>query len=77
MADRRGDLTVARNGKRAEGGGVDRTPAYASITERLRRGIESGSLPEGAVSAPVFASPELGMEQARDILARLARSAGQ
>ncbi|MGV1684616.1 aspartate/glutamate racemase family protein [Sphingopyxis sp. GW247-27LB] len=35
------------------------------------------SLPEGAVSAPVFASPELGMEQARDILARLARSAGQ
>lgn len=35
------------------------------------------SLPEDAVSAPVFASPELGMEQARDILARLARSAGQ
>jgi Asp/Glu/hydantoin racemase len=35
------------------------------------------SLPAGAVSAPVFASPELGMEQARDILARLARSAGQ
>lgn len=35
------------------------------------------SLPEGAVSAPVFASPELGMEQARDILARLGRSAGQ
>ncbi len=35
------------------------------------------SLPEDAVSAPVFASPELGMEQARDILARLTRSAGQ
>ncbi|MCX5518274.1 GntR family transcriptional regulator [Kaistia defluvii] len=73
MADRRGDLTVARNGKRAEGGGVDRTPAYASITERLRRGIESGSLPEGAVLlegplASIFGSSRSPVKQA---LARL------
>jgi hypothetical protein len=31
------------------------------------------SLPEGAVSAPVLASPELGMERARDVLATLGR----
>ncbi|MGK6319528.1 aspartate/glutamate racemase family protein [Sphingomonas sp. DT-204] len=29
------------------------------------------SLPEGAVAAPVFASPELGLERARDVLASL------
>nr|WP_218625162.1 aspartate/glutamate racemase family protein [Sphingomonas sp. dw_22] len=31
------------------------------------------SLPAGAVAAPVFSSPELGMEHARDILASLAK----
>lgn len=31
------------------------------------------ALPEGAVTAPVLASPELGMERARDILATLGR----
>ena len=31
------------------------------------------SLPEGAVSAPVYSSPELGMERARDILASLGK----
>ncbi|MBC9031999.1 aspartate/glutamate racemase family protein [Sphingomonas sp. JC676] len=31
------------------------------------------SLPEGAVAAPVLASPELGMEHARDVLASLAK----
>lgn len=31
------------------------------------------SLPEGAVSAPVYSSPELGMERARDVLASLGR----
>lgn len=30
------------------------------------------SLPDGAVPAPVYASPELGMERARDVLAGLA-----
>jgi Asp/Glu/hydantoin racemase len=35
------------------------------------------SLPDGAVSAPVFASPELGMEHARNVLAGLTRSAGK
>jgi hypothetical protein len=30
------------------------------------------TLPEGAVAAPVFSSPELGMLHARDVLARLA-----
>jgi len=31
------------------------------------------TLPEGAVPAPVFSSPELGVERARDVLAGLAR----
>lgn len=31
------------------------------------------TLPEGAVSAPVFSSPELGVERARDVLAALAK----
>ena len=31
------------------------------------------SLPEGAVSAPVYSSPELGMERARDVLASLGK----
>jgi Asp/Glu/hydantoin racemase len=31
------------------------------------------SLPEGAVSAPVYASPELGMMHARDVLAALSK----
>jgi hypothetical protein len=31
------------------------------------------ALPEGAVTAPVFSSPELGMEAARDALAALAK----
>jgi Asp/Glu/hydantoin racemase len=31
------------------------------------------ALPEGAVSAPVYSSPELGMERARDVLASLGR----
>lgn len=31
------------------------------------------ALPEGAVTAPVLASPELGMERARDVLATLGR----
>jgi Asp/Glu/hydantoin racemase len=31
------------------------------------------SLPEGAVAAPVFASPELGLERARDVLASLGK----
>jgi Asp/Glu/hydantoin racemase len=31
------------------------------------------SLPEGAVAAPVLASPELSMERARDVLASLAK----
>lgn len=31
------------------------------------------SLPEGAVTAPVFSSPELGLERARDVLAGLGR----
>jgi Asp/Glu/hydantoin racemase len=35
------------------------------------------SLPEGAVSAPVFASPELGMMHARDVLAGLSQGAGK
>ncbi|BCP52045.1 GntR family transcriptional regulator [Kaistia sp. 32K] len=47
MADR--SPKGARNGYRGDGGGVDRTPAYAFIAERLRRGIASGGLPEGAV----------------------------
>ena len=73
MADRRGDLTVARNGQGAGGGGVDRTPAYASITERLRRGLESGALPEGTVLlegplAAIFGSSRSPVKQA---LARL------
>lgn len=35
------------------------------------------TLPEGAVAAPVFSSPELGVERARDVLARLAESPRQ
>ncbi|UIJ45236.1 aspartate/glutamate racemase family protein [Sphingomonas cannabina] len=31
------------------------------------------SLPEGAVAAPVFSSPELGLERARDVLASLGK----
>ena len=31
------------------------------------------SLPEGAVAAPVYASPELGMMHARDMLAELGK----
>lgn len=31
------------------------------------------ALPEGAVSAPVYSSPELGMERARDVLASLGK----
>jgi len=31
------------------------------------------TLPEGALSAPVFSSPELGVERARDVLAALAK----
>jgi Asp/Glu/hydantoin racemase len=31
------------------------------------------ALPDGAVSAPVYSSPELGMERARDVLASLGR----
>jgi DNA-binding GntR family transcriptional regulator len=77
MADRRGDLTVARGGRGAggqgAGGGVDRTPAYASITERLRHGIETGGLPEGTVLlegplASIFGSSRSPVKQA---LARL------
>ncbi|MBN9025973.1 MAG: GntR family transcriptional regulator [Rhizobiales bacterium] len=69
MANRRGDLKVARNGRNAGGGGVDRTPAYASIAERLRLGIESGSLPQGAVLlegplASIFGSSRSPVKQA-------------
>ena len=40
--------------------------AQASMARAL------AALPEGAVSAPVFTSPELGVERARDVLASLA-----
>ncbi|WP_029074738.1 GntR family transcriptional regulator [Kaistia adipata] len=73
MADRRGDLKVTRRGQDKRGAGVDRTPAYASITERLRRGIESGGLPEGAVLlegplASIFGSSRSPVKQALQLL---------
>lgn len=48
---------------------VDRTPAYATIAERLRRSIESGALPEGAVLlegplAALFGSSRSPVKQA-------------
>jgi DNA-binding GntR family transcriptional regulator len=73
MADRRGDLRVARREQEQGRAGVDRTPAYASITERLRRGIESGTLPEGAVLlegplASIFGSSRSPVKQALQLL---------
>lgn len=41
--------------------------AQASMARAL------AALPEGAVTAPVFTSPELGVERARDVLASLVR----
>jgi DNA-binding GntR family transcriptional regulator len=73
MADRRGDLKVARREQEQGRAGVDRTPAYASITDRLRRSIESGSLPEGAVLlegplASIFGSSRSPVKQALQLL---------
>ena len=44
-------------------------PAILFAQASMARAL--AALPDGAVSAPVFTSPELGVERARDVLAGL------